>query len=133
MPKIFEYFKQTAMVNPYANLTFVDPKGRLYKFIRGTTDMPTTEGNHPHPYGVDVELLQRLIQITHLQEHARFSEESFSPSRGHNGSEVSGIQQSESTKNPKRLGHEEIVRLMQNLKKFPDFLPPDASCLSPAW
>ncbi len=36
MPKIIEYFKQTAMVNPYANLTFVDPKGRLYKFTRAT-------------------------------------------------------------------------------------------------
>jgi DNA topoisomerase-6 subunit B len=35
------------------------------------------------------------------------------------------------SKNPKRLDHEEIVRLMHNLKKFPDFLPPDASCLSP--
>jgi len=33
MPKILEYFKQTAMVNPYANLTFVDPKGRLYKLL----------------------------------------------------------------------------------------------------
>jgi DNA topoisomerase-6 subunit B len=36
-----------------------------------------------------------------------------------------------SSKNPKRLSHEEIVRLMQNLKKFKEFLPPDASCLSP--
>jgi DNA topoisomerase-6 subunit B len=35
------------------------------------------------------------------------------------------------SKNPKKLAHEEIVRLMQNLKKYKDFLPPDASCLSP--
>lgn len=39
-PKLLDYFKQTAMVNPYANLTFVDPKGRLYKFTRITKDMP---------------------------------------------------------------------------------------------
>ena len=65
MPKILDYFKQTAMVNPYANLTFVDPKGRLYKFTRATTDMPEPpKETLPHPYGVDVELLQRLIQIT---------------------------------------------------------------------
>ena len=43
MPKIIEYFKQTAMVNPYANITFVDPKGRLYKFTRATIVCP----NHP--------------------------------------------------------------------------------------
>ena len=65
MPKILDYFKQTAMVNPYANLTFVDPKGRLYKFTRATTEMPEPpKETLPHPYGVDVELLQRLIQIT---------------------------------------------------------------------
>ena len=65
MPKIIEYFKQTAMVNPYANITFVDPKGRLYKFMRATTVMPESpKETMPHPYGVDVELLQRLIQIT---------------------------------------------------------------------
>jgi DNA topoisomerase-6 subunit B len=35
------------------------------------------------------------------------------------------------SKNPKKLTHEEIVRLMHMLKRFKDFLAPDASCLSP--
>jgi len=35
------------------------------------------------------------------------------------------------SKNPKKLSHEEIVRLMHMLKRFREFLPPDASCLSP--
>jgi len=35
------------------------------------------------------------------------------------------------SKNPKRLSHREVVRLMRMLKKFREFLPPDASCLSP--
>ncbi len=73
MPKIIEYFKQTAMVNPYANITFVDPKGRLYKFIRATTVMPEPpKETMPHPYGVDVELLQRLIQITEYNNMSDF-------------------------------------------------------------
>ncbi len=132
MPKILEYFKQTAMVNPYANLTFVDPKGRLYKFTRATTDMPEPpKETLPHPYGVDVELLQRLIQIT---PHKNMSE--FLRGHFHRVGEItaqkflefSGLSPS---KNPKKLSHEEIVKLMQNLKRFKDFLPPDASCLSP--
>ncbi|MDH5267975.1 MAG: DNA topoisomerase VI subunit B, partial [Candidatus Bathyarchaeota archaeon] len=40
MPKILEYLKQTALVTPYANITFIGPKGRLYKFTRATTKMP---------------------------------------------------------------------------------------------
>ena len=132
MPKIIEYFKQTAMVNPYANITFVDPKGRLYKFVRGTTVMPEApKETMPHPYGVDVELLQRLIQLTTVTNMSDFLKMQF-----HRVGEITsqkflafaGIPPS---KNPKKLSTEEIVRLMQNLKKYKDFLPPDASCLSP--
>ena len=132
MPKIIEYFKQTAMVNPYANITFIDPKGRMYKFLRATTTMPEPpKETMPHPYGVDVELLQRLIQITEFSNMSSFLRGHF-----HRVGEITaqkfldfaGIS---ANKNPKRLQHEEIVRLMQNLKKFKDFLPPDASCLSP--
>jgi DNA topoisomerase-6 subunit B len=132
MPKILDYFKQTAMVNPYANLTFVDPKGRLYKFTRNTKEMPEPpKETKPHPYGVDVELLQRLIQITEYKTMLEFLRNHF-----HRVGEITAQKFLEfsnlsPSKNPKRLSHEEIVRLMHMLKKFKDFLPPDASCLSP--
>jgi DNA topoisomerase-6 subunit B len=35
------------------------------------------------------------------------------------------------TKNPRKLRPSEIVRLVRMMKKFEEFLPPDASCLSP--
>jgi DNA topoisomerase-6 subunit B len=132
MPKILEYFKQTAMVNPYANLTFVDPKGRLYKWTRATTEMPEPpKETLPHPYGVDVELLQRLIMITHCSTMVEFLRGHFhrvGEITANKFLEFSGLNPS---KNPKKLSHDEIVKLTQNLKKFKDFLPPDASCLSP--
>lgn len=132
MPKIIEYFKQTAMVNPYANIIFVDPKGRFYKFTRGTTAMPEPpKETMPHPYGVDVELLQRLIQVTDCQNMSTFLRTHF-----HRVGEITAQKFLEFaaipiSKSPKKLTHEEIVRLMQNLKKYKDFLPPDANCLSP--
>lgn len=132
MPKILDYFKQTAMVNPYANLTFVDPKGRLYKFIRVTKDMPTApKETKPHPYGVDVELLQRLIQITPYKNMLDFLRNHFHRVGNITARKFLEYSNLSPSKNPKRLDHEEIVRLMHMLKKFPDFLPPDASCLSP--
>jgi DNA topoisomerase-6 subunit B len=132
MPKILEYFKQTAMVNPYANLTFVDPRGRLYKFTRVTKEMPDPPRETlPHPYGVDVELLQRLIQVTpyrNMLEFLRYHFHRVGEITARKFLEFSNISPS---KNPKKLSHEEIVRLMHMLKKFGEFLPPDASCLSP--
>jgi DNA topoisomerase-6 subunit B len=85
----------------------------------------------PHPYGVDVELLQRLIQITPYKNMIEFLKHHFhrvGDITAQKFLEFSGLNPS---KNPKKLSHEEIVRLMQNLKKFKEFLPPDASCLSP--
>ena len=132
MPKIIEYFKQTAMVNPYANITFVDPKGRLYKFVRGTTVMPESpKETMPHPYGVDVELLQRLIQITTTNNMSDFLKVHFHRVGEITAQKFLDFATIPPSKNPKKLTHEEIVRLMQNLKKYKDFLPPDASCLSP--
>jgi DNA topoisomerase-6 subunit B len=131
-PKLLDYFKQTAMVNPYANLTFVDPKGRLYRFTRVTKEMPVPpKETKPHPYGVDVELLQRLIQITPSKNMLEFLKNHF-----HRVGEITAQKFLEfsnlsPSKNPKKLTHEEIVRLMHMLKKYKDFLPPDASCLSP--
>ena len=164
--KILEYFKQTAMVNPYANLTFIDPKGRLYKFTRATKEIPQPpKETLPHPYGVDVELLQRLIHMSphknmldflknhfhrvgditakkflifsglnyaFCNKHGKLSPQEIKWNRGRlYCPRCSKEARLSPFKNPKKLSHEEIVRLMQNLKKFKEFLPPDASCLSP--
>ena len=132
MPKILDYFKQTAMVNPYANLAFVDPKGRFYRFTRATKEMPEPpKETLPHPYGVDVELLQRLIQISPYKNMLEFLKNHF-----HRVGEITAqkflkFSNLSPSRNPKKLSHEEIVRLMRTLKKFKEFLPPDASCLSP--
>jgi DNA topoisomerase-6 subunit B len=208
MSKILEYLKQTALVTPYADIRFVDPKGRLYMFTRATTMMPPPPTETlAHPYGVDVETLQRLIRVTNCRNLLEFMRKHFhrvgqgtslsfldfagfirTPNpkkmkteniaqlvKTNNKSkkfrkyfgilaenEINGlIKKSKSlnmieflktsfpdvdksiilrllsssglvrSKNPKKLKPSEIVRLVRMMKRFPDFLPPDASCLSP--
>jgi len=132
MSKILEYLKQTALVNPYANITFVDPKGRLYKFTRATTKMPPApKETLPHPYGVDVETLQRLIHITHTSTMQEFMKTHFHRVGELTANKFLTFAEIPAAKSPKKLKREEIVRLMQMMKRFTDFLPPDASCLSP--
>jgi DNA topoisomerase-6 subunit B len=132
MPKILEYLKQTALVNPYANITFVDPKGRLYKFTRVTTKMPAPpKETLPHPYGVDVETLQRLIRITRSHNMQEFMKDHFHRVGELTASKFLTFAEISPTKDPKKLKREEIVRLVQMMKRFQNFLPPDASCLSP--
>jgi DNA topoisomerase-6 subunit B len=52
MHRLIEYLKQTAMVVPYADITYIDPKGRLYKYERGTETLPPQpQSVKPHPHG----------------------------------------------------------------------------------
>src|SRR3989442_4129086 len=68
--KIIDYLRQTALVASYANLAFVDPQGQLTFFERATTSMPPApKETLPHPHGIDVEALKRIIKLTRSEEH----------------------------------------------------------------
>ncbi len=132
MSKILDYLKQTAIVAPYANLTFVDPRGRLYRYERATTVMskpPLETASHPH--GVDVETLKRLIEQTKSKNMADFMKRNFQRvgnTIARRFLEYAGINPK---KTPKKLSPDEVVRLVNAMKNFDGFLPPDANCLSP--
>lgn len=208
MSKILEYLKQTALVTPYANIIFIDPKGRLYMFNRATKKMPPPPTETlAHPYGVDVETIQRLIRVTNCRNMLDFMQKHFhrvgkgtsinfldfagfiktynpqklkdedltklletinkykvfrkafrkisekdlkGPLKNTKSPNMLDFMQVNfpdvdkkiilrllaasgfvRTKNPRKLRPSEIVRLVRMMKKFDDFLPPDASCLSP--
>ncbi|MGH9910748.1 MAG: ATP-binding protein, partial [Nitrososphaerales archaeon] len=60
--KIRDYIAQTALITPYANISLQDPSGNKLKFKRVTKIIPTPPLEiKPHPTGVDVETLRRLI------------------------------------------------------------------------
>jgi DNA topoisomerase-6 subunit B len=60
--KIRDYIAQTALITPYANLSLQDPEGNKTKFKRITKVIPPPPLEiKPHPTGVDVETLRRLI------------------------------------------------------------------------
>lgn len=133
MPKILEYFRQTAIVAPYANLTFVDPKGRLYRFERATENMPKPPVEiKPHPYGIDVETMKRMIAVTQCRDMVSFLREHFHRI----GRTVALRFLTEAAKipprrRPKRLTNDEIVKLVKAMRSFNGFRAPSAECLSP--
>jgi len=132
MPKILEYLKQTAMVTPYANITFVDPKGRLYRFTRVTTEMPPPpEETLPHPYGVDVETIQRLTKITNYRNMLDFMQKHFHRVGERTAQQFLNFAEISEKKDPRKLKPQQVVRLVRMMKKFEGFMRPDASCLSP--
>lgn len=132
MSKILDYLKQTAIVNPYANIMFVDPKGRLYMFERTVSTLPSQpKETLPHPHGVDVETMYRIIRVTRCETLLDFMQEHFhrvGKRTAQHFLEFAGFPENT---DPKKLKPDEIVRLVQAMKNFNEFLPPDADCLSP--
>ncbi|MGC8849829.1 MAG: DNA topoisomerase VI subunit B, partial [Candidatus Bathyarchaeia archaeon] len=132
MPKIIEYLRQTAIVAPYADITFVDPRGRIYRFERATSKMskPPKE-TKPHPEGVDVETFKRLLTASEARTLREFMMESFQRIGRKTAEaflEYAGI---DPKKTVASLSPEEILLIVNAMKNYGKFLPPDASCLSP--
>ena len=60
--KIRNYVYQTSLITPYATISFEDPKGETYRYDRILKTMPEPPTIiNPHPHGVDVETIRRMI------------------------------------------------------------------------
>jgi DNA topoisomerase-6 subunit B len=61
--KIRDYVYQTSLITPYATVTFDDPKGEKFRYTKIVRSMPPAPTIlNPHPYGVDVETIKRMVE-----------------------------------------------------------------------
>ncbi len=66
--KIRDYIYQTSLITPYATITFDDPKGEKFRYTKIVRTMPPSPTViRPHPYGIDVETIRRMIKDTNFQ------------------------------------------------------------------
>lgn len=131
-PKLVEYFRQTAILMPYANLMYVSPEGVYYRFDRITETMPKpAEEVKPHPYGVDLEVVHRMINAsrsTNLQDFMANNFHRVGVATAMNF--LKDIKMSPNL-NPKTMDSKDLVKFVSRMKDYDQFQPPDAQCLSP--
>jgi len=62
---VLEYLRRTAIANPHATITFVDPEGKMHTFERSSFE-PIKIGLEakPHPYGITTDDLYTLSRVT---------------------------------------------------------------------
>jgi len=130
--KINEYFKQTALVASYANLTFVDPIGRITTYERATEALPPPpKETLPHPHGVDVEAFKRMVKLNEEKTMKRFMTVHFHRVGDKIAEKFLNETKIKLDLPPDKLTNEQVVTIVDSLQRFQDFLPPDSSCLSP--
>ncbi|MCS7146314.1 MAG: DNA topoisomerase VI subunit B [Nitrososphaerota archaeon] len=130
--KIIEYLKMTSLINPHANISFIDPKGRFYFFRRFTNEVPEPPKEaKPHPLGVDAETVSRMAADTKTRTVLRMLIEEFQRVGEKTALDVLKLAGIDPQTSPSELTHEQIAQLVGVLRSYKGFRAPDTSSLSP--
>ncbi|MFQ5601321.1 MAG: DNA topoisomerase VI subunit B, partial [Candidatus Krumholzibacteriia bacterium] len=123
---------QVAIANPHAEITYQPPKGRAaVHYPRAAAELPREPVEiKPHPYGVELGALQRLLQETKARTlgaalQAEFSR--VSPKVAERIARAAGL---ETRARPKKLTPGEVERLHKAIPKVKIFAPP-STCVVP--
>ncbi|MEM1013401.1 MAG: DNA topoisomerase VI subunit B [Planctomycetota bacterium] len=74
-----EYLEQTAIANPHARIVYTAPDLEHRVFPREVDDVPETPDEiKPHPYGVELGVLMRMLKETKHSKLGEFLQQSFS-------------------------------------------------------
>lgn len=76
---VFSYLKQSALSNPHASITFVDPKGKVHEFPRLIASTPIEPKEiKPHPLGIELGTLLQFLHEAKGQSLSNFLKSEFS-------------------------------------------------------
>jgi DNA topoisomerase-6 subunit B len=127
---ILNYLKQTAMVNPFATIIFEGPDGKVV-FERATNKLPPKAKEiKPHPHGVELGILRRMLSTTSAKTLLTFLTTEFSRVGKKSALEICKKAKIDANKSPKSLTNEESEKLYKALQSAKLKAPP-TDCLSP--
>jgi len=125
-----EYLRQTAIANPYARIIFDGPNGKT-EFERAVKELPRQPKEiKPHPYGVELGLMRRMLADTRAKTVLGFLTSEFSRVGRRSAEQICRLAKLELNKKPQQMTHEESERLHKAMQLVKLIAPP-TDCLSP--
>ena len=136
---VWQYLRMTSIVNPHADIVFIDPDGQKHHWPRVTEKLPgRVEAIKPHPNGIELGQLQRLCGESSESRMTTFLRRNFSGVSGRAAKELCEVAELEEKLKPKSLKAEQIRSLLEAFQgermlrgKPVKLLNPPTSCLSP--
>ena len=136
---VWQYLRMTSIVNPHADILFIDPDGEKHHWQRVTERLPgRVEAIKPHPNGIELGQLQRLCSESSESRMTTFLRRTFSGVSGRAAKELCEVSELEEKLKPKSLNPQQVRALLEAfqgerlLKGKPvKLLNPPTSCLSP--
>ena len=126
-----EYLKETAIANPHAQITFVRPDGTRITFKRGTDKLPVLPKEiKPHPYGIELGTLIKMLKATSSRTLLSFLTTSFSRLGTNVAKEISKISKVPLSLHPYEVTRDQAEKLLKAMQSVKLQRPP-TDCLSP--
>lgn len=128
---IEEYLKQTAIVNPHMQLTYVDPEKQKTTFPRAVSHLPADPKEiKPHPYGIELGMLISMLRDTKATTLQSFLMNDFSRVSSSVAKQICEKAKVYEKSRPSRIARQEADNLMKAIKETKIMAPP-TNCLSP--
>jgi len=126
-----EYLRRTAIANPHAQITFVDPFGEKTVFKRSLNDIPEKPTPvKPHPRGVTVDELITLAKYSDSRKVGSFLKNEFDRMGDKAVEEISRKITFDMNKDPRKIGWEEAEEIVKAFKEI-QFIAPRVDALRP--
>jgi DNA topoisomerase-6 subunit B len=127
----YEYLRRTAIANPHAQITYVDPSGARVSFPRATEEIPRPPKEvQPHPKGVIVDDLVLMAKASKNRTIKGMLQTEFSRVSASKAAEVQQHVDFDLNMPPKKMGWGEAEQIVKAFKKM-QFLAPATDCLRP--
>jgi len=127
-----EYLEQVAIANPHAEILYQPPRDReLVRYARLTEELPPEPVEiEPHPYGVELGSLQRLLKDTQARTLSSALQTEFSRVSARVAGEILSIAGLPANRRPHEVEPAEVERLHRAIPKVKIQAPP-SSCVVP--
>ncbi len=128
---VYEYLKDTAVVNPHARITLIEPDNNVIVFERATDRMPVQAAEIlPHPHGIELGTLMKMLRYSETDNLDEFLRGSFSRIGPQTSKEICKKAGLSPDADPKSITLEEAKRIHEAFSKV-KILAPATNCLSP--
>ena len=136
---VFQYLRMTSIVNPHAEITFVDPDGERYHWPRVTERLPRkVDAIKPHPHGIELGQLQRMCRESSDSRLSVFLRQNFSGVSMRAAKELCDAAELDVSTKPKSMKPDDVRALLEAFQgersvagKVVKLLSPPTNCLSP--
>jgi DNA topoisomerase-6 subunit B len=125
------YLKHTAIMNPYADIVLNEPDGNTIEFPRVSKELPPRPKEiKPHPHGVELGVLMRMIKNTNSRTVASFLKSEFTRVGRTSADDILEKAGVDGNKRPSTLEKSQMEDLLEAMQNT-NLQNPPTNCLSP--